>query len=99
MKNIQGNKENLKLYNEKGVKVYEFCNRFNGSYLFEYTYDNSGRPLTFKNSDGYWSKWTRDEKGNELTYEDLYGVKRGFDTPEFTMEGLVKKLGNFKLIK
>ena len=64
-----------------------------------YTYDKNGRTLTGKTSDGYWNKYTRDEKGNELTYENSYGKKRGFNVPEFTMEELIKKLGDFKLIK
>ena len=65
----------------------------------KHTRDNEGNELTYKNSNGYWNKYTRDEKGNELTYEDSRGKKRGFDTPEFTTEELVKKLGDFKLIK
>ena len=98
MKNVLGNKEDLKFYNEEGVKVYEFCTlSYTDSY--EYTYDKNGIILTSKNSTGYWSKRTRDEKGNELTYENSYGTKRGFNVSEFTMEQLVKKLGNFKLIK
>ena len=55
--------------------------------------------LTIKNSHGYWSKYARDDEGNELTYESSCGTKRGFETQEYTMEQLVKKLGNFKLIK
>ena len=98
MKNILGNKENLKLYNEVDVMVYEFYTFRDGS-SSECTYDKCGRALTLKSSSGKESKWTRDKKGNELTYENSYGEKRGFDTPEFTMEQLVAKLGDFKLIK
>ena len=99
MLNILGNKENLKLYNEVGVIVYKFYTLSDGGYSYEYTYDKNGKVLTYKNSDGYWSKYTRDEKGNELTYEDSCGTKRIFEIQEFTMEELVAKLGNFKLIK
>jgi len=53
----------------------------------------------YKSSNGYWFKNTYDEKGNELTYEDSYGRRIGFDIPEYTMEELVEKLGNFKLKK
>ena len=100
MKNILGNKKDLEFYNKDGVMVYEFHTYSDGSYFYEHTYDKNGIILTYKNSDGpFWFKWTRDDEGNELTYENSKGTKRGFDTPEFTMEQLVKKLGNFKLIK
>ena len=65
----------------------------------EYTRDKKGNGLTFKHSDGSWYECTYDEKGNRLTFKNSYGVKRGFDIPKYTMEDLVEKLGNFKLIK
>jgi hypothetical protein len=52
-----------------------------------------------KNSKGYWFKKTYAEKGNQLTYENSDGRRIGFDIPEYTMEGLVEKLGNFKIKK
>jgi len=84
MKNIKGTEENLNLFNENGIKVYEY---FKNSYGFSYerTYDSQGNELTFKNSKGTWYKHTRDSQGNELTYKDSNGVTRGFDktyTPE-----------------
>ena len=68
-------------------------------YWREYTYDKKGKALTFKDSSDYWSEYTRDEKGNLLTYKDSKGVTIGFDIPEYTMEELVEKLGNFKIKK
>jgi hypothetical protein len=65
----------------------------------EYTYDSDGRELTYKNSTGYSYEYTHDLNGNELTYKDSNGVSRGFDIPEYTMEELVEKLGNFKIKK
>jgi YD repeat-containing protein len=65
----------------------------------EYTYDEKGNTLTYKGSDGAWAEYTYDENGYLLTYKDSRGVKRGFGIPEYTMEELVRKLGNFKLIK
>ena len=65
----------------------------------ESTFDEKGNRLTFKHSDGSWYECTYDEKGNRLTFKNSYGVKRGFDIPEYTMENLVEKLGDFKLIK
>ena len=98
MKNILGNQEDLEFYNKEDVKVYEFYTlSYRNSY--ENTYDKNGEILTGKCSDGHWSKYTRDEQGNELTYEDSNGAKRILKIQEFTMEELVKKLGDFKLIK
>jgi hypothetical protein len=54
----------------------------------------------FTISNGHWWKSTYDEKSNQLTYENSFGIKKGFDIPEFTMEELVKKIGyNFKIKK
>ena len=68
-------------------------------YWEERTYDKKGNTLTYKDSRGYWFERTYDKKGNVLTSENSNGIKRGFDIPEYTMEYLVEKLGNFKLIK
>jgi hypothetical protein len=98
MKNILGKNENLILFNEQGKIVYKY-NTYSSGFWSERTYDEKGNKLTYKNSEGYWSEYTRDENGNELTYKNSVGVKRGFDIPEYTMEELVKKLGNFKIKK
>ena len=50
-------------------------------------------------SNGNWYEYTRDSNGKELTYKDSNGITRGFDIPEYTMEQLVEKLGNFKIKK
>ena len=119
MKNILGKNENLKLFNNKGKIVYQYCKESDGycreytydekgneltfkdsaGYWYEYTRDDKGKELTYKNSNGYWCEYTYDDKGNELTCKNSDGVRRGFDIPEYTMEELVQKLGNFKLIK
>jgi hypothetical protein len=65
----------------------------------EYTRDSNGNELTFKNSDGFSSERTYNSDGKELTYKDSNGEMRGFDIPEYTMEELVEKLGNFKIKK
>jgi hypothetical protein len=98
MKNILGTTENLELFNKDGVKVYEFEKDSNGDWS-EYTYDSNGYTLTRKDSNGNWYEYTRDSNGNELTYKDSNGVSRGFEIPEYTMEELVEKLGNFKIKK
>jgi len=98
MKNALGKKENLQLYNDKGDLVYKFYESYNGRWI-ESTFDDKGNELTFKNSFGDWCESTFDDKGNELTFKDSDGVKRGFDIPEYTMEELVAKLGNFKIKK
>ena len=83
-------------YNENGDRFTFKDSNGNSS---EYTYDENGKRLTFKNSDGYSWKKTYDENGNELTYKNSDGTERGFDIPELTMEQVVEKVGNFKLIK
>ena len=96
MKNILGTTENLTLYNKEGKKVYEFYTYSNG-FSDEQTRDSDGNVLTYKNSEGYSSERTRDSLGNLLTYKNSDGYSRGFDIPEYTMEELVAKLGNFKI--
>ena len=65
----------------------------------ERTYDDKGNELTYKLSNGYWCESTYDDKGDQLTFKDSNGTLRGFDIPEYTMEELVEKLGNFKIKK
>ena len=98
MKNILGKTEKLELFNNEGKKVYDFYKNSNG-YSYEYTYDSNGKVLTFKDSNGYSYEYTYDSNGKELTYKDSNGVTRCFDIPEYTMEQLVEKLGNFKIKK
>ena len=83
-------------YDKKGNKL---THKDSEGYWSERAYNKNGNQLTYKNSKGYWQKYTRDEKGNELTYENSEGTKIGFDIPEYTIKDLVKKIGNFKLIK
>jgi YD repeat-containing protein len=115
MENIFGTTERLELKDKNGVVRYRY-NRdvqytydSNGNeltfedsdgYWCKSTYDSSGNRLTSEDSHGDWSKYTYDSSGNKLTFEDSYGTKRGFDTPEYTMEELTKELGhNFKIKK
>ena len=84
------------IYDERGnVLTYENS----GGHKWEKTYDENNNVLTFKDSKGYTWEKTYDINDNELTHEDSEGNIRGFDAPELTMEQLVKKVGNFKLIK
>jgi hypothetical protein len=48
---------------------------------------------------GFSCEYTYDSHGKELTYKNSDGVTRGFDIPEYTMEELVERLGNFKIKK
>ena len=77
--NIQGKKQDLKLYNEDGVCIYKYI----------------------QHSDTYWSKWTYNDNGQKTSWENSNGDKETYtqDIPEYTMEELVDKIGNFKLIK
>jgi uncharacterized protein RhaS with RHS repeats len=98
MKNILGKTENLELFNKDGKRVYQFINYWDGVSC-EYTYDSNGNQLTYKDSGGFSSEYTYDSNGMELTFKNSNGVTRGFDIPEYTMEELVEKLGNFKIKK
>jgi hypothetical protein len=64
-------------------------------------FDRDGRLLYnfYKGLYGYSAETTYDSNGNELSYKNSDGVTRGFDVPEYTMEELVEKLGNFKIKK
>jgi hypothetical protein len=90
--NALGTFEDLELFDSNGNKVYKFITDSRRGYWQKYTYDSNGNRLTIEDSYGYWSKRTYDSNGNELTYEDSDGVKRGFDTPEHTMEELMEKI-------
>jgi YD repeat-containing protein len=98
MKNILGTTENLELFNKDGRRVYQF---YKDSYGFshEWIYDSHGNVLIYKDSNGFSCEYTYDSNGNELTYKSSDGVMRGFDIPEYTMEELVERLGNFKIKK
>ena len=98
MKNILGTTENLELFNKEGRKVYDF-GKVLGGCSYERTYDSNGNKLTYKSSNGYWSKRTYNSNGKELTYKNSNGDTRGFEIPEYTMDELVEKLGNFKIKK
>jgi len=83
-------------YNSNGKEL-TFKN--SNGYSSEKTNDSHGNILTYKDSNGFSYELTRDSNGKELTYKDSNGVMRGFDIPEYTMEELVEKLGNFKIKK
>ena len=94
MKNIQGTEDNLELFNENGIKVYEYYKNSFG-FRCEYTYDSNGKVLTSKDSDGFTCEYTRDSQGKELTYKNSKGVSRGFDKT-YTPEEVLIILKEFK---
>ena len=53
----------------------------------------------YKNSDVHSYECTYDSNGKILTSKNSDGEMRGFDIPEYTMEELVEKIGNFKIKK
>ena len=73
MKNIQGTEENLELFNENGIKVYEYFKDSNG-YWYECTYDSNGNELTYKNSNG-------ETRGFDKTYtpKEVEFIKRAVE--------------------
>ena len=72
MKNIQGTKENLELFDENGIRFYEYF-KYQSGFRYECTYDSQGNKLTYKNSNGYGYEATFDSNGKELTYKDSDG--------------------------
>ena len=70
--NIQSENKDLKLYNKEGVRVYSY-RTYSDGFWSEYTYDEKGNELTFKDSDGFWYEYTYDEEGNKLTYKNSKG--------------------------
>ena len=94
-----------KTYDENGNQLtYKDSKGFSN----ERTYDENGNQLTYKDSNGFSNERTYDDDGNVLTYKNSQGaiIKRICRisqqhkvVQEFTMEQLVEKVGNFKLIK
>ena len=79
MKNI---KEYLKsedkeiiLYHKNGKMSLKYLEFSNGDWM-EYTYNDNGNKLTYKNSSDYWDEYTYDDNGNELTYKSSRGYWR-----------------------
>lgn len=63
-------------------------------------FDKKGNKIYYENSLGLWEKREYDSKGNEIYFEDSDGgVIDNRTIPEYTMEQLVEKLGNFKIKK
>jgi hypothetical protein len=96
MKNIKEylkieNKE-ITLYHKNGGIAFFYWEGENEEWN-ERAYHTSGRLLTYKDSSGYWARYTCDEDGDELTFENSKGNKRGFDVEEMTMEQICKALG------
>jgi len=84
MKNIQGTEVNLELFNENGIKVYEYF-KYQYAHSYECTYDSNGNELTYKDSNGYSYEATYDSDNKELTYKNSDGLTRGFDKT-YTLE-------------
>jgi uncharacterized LabA/DUF88 family protein len=49
---------------------------FSNGFINEYTYNEQGKQLTFKDSDGYSSEYTYNEQGQEETYKNSNGKYR-----------------------
>lgn len=72
MKNAFGTKENLELFNESGIRVYNYWN--SGTLITQTIYNSNGKHLKSKRSDGFTSKSTFDSFGHELSYKDSNGI-------------------------
>ena len=73
MKNILGTQEDLTLYNKAGIITYKFIKGLSDDYYLEKTYNENGKVLTFKDSDGSSYEHTYDKNGNMLTYKNSNG--------------------------
>lgn len=67
------------------------------SYWAKIEYDSKGNQIYFENSEGYWEKNEFDSNGDRIYRENSDGVIEDNRVPEYTMEELVEKIGNFKL--
>ena len=76
MKNIKeylkSEDEEIILYHKNGKVSLKYL-EFSGGDWLEYTYNDNGNELTYKNSSGYWVEHTYDDNGNELTYKNSNG--------------------------
>ena len=70
MKNIQGTEDNLELFDENGIRFYEYFKCLDG-FSCEYTRDSNGNVLTYKDSTGV-------SRGFDKTYtlEEAEFIKR-----------------------
>ena len=103
MKNIKeylkSEDKDIRFYHKNGKEALHYLEGESGEWD-ESTYHTSGIMLTYKKFNGDWGKFTRDQDGKALTYEDSTGYKRGFDIEEMTMEQVCKALGKtIKIIK
>ena len=93
MKNKYGTTLNIEERNSKGYLVYTFFSIENDDYV-EYTYDDNGIELTYRNSDGDYE--IRREKVTKEEYEEfLNSYKKEFDEDhalDMVMNGMVDDL-------
>jgi len=79
MKNIKeylkSDDKEIRLYHKNGKMSIRYLEVSNGDWM-EYTYDDNGNRLTYKNSKVYWLESTYDDNGNKLTYKDSSGYWR-----------------------
>ena len=86
-------------FDSKGNQIY--CENLHGFWI-KTEYDSDGNEIYCENSKGYWYKHEYNSQGNEIYYESSNGYikdDRPKPIPEYTMEELVAKLGEFKIKK
>ena len=78
----------------------EIYSEDSNGFWYKNEFDSSGNEIYSEDSNGFWFRREFDLSGNEIYYEDSTGVlKDDHFIPEYTMEELVEKLGNFKIKK
>lgn len=85
----------FEIFDKKGNIIYD---EDSDGYWGKRKYDSQGNQIYYEDSEGYWAKREFDSQGNGIYYEDSDGeVIDKRIIPEYTMEELIKKIGNFKL--
>ena len=82
-------------YDLQGNLIYE---ESSDGYWEQCKYDSNGNEIYLEDSDGYWEKSEYDSQGNLNYLENSDGlIEDNRNIPEYSMEELVEKIGNFKL--
>ena len=86
-------------YNSQGNEIY--CESSDG-YWYKHEYNSQSNRIYYEDSNGYWTKYEYDSDDNQMYCQSSNGYikdDRPKPIPEYTMEELVAKLGEFKIKK
>lgn len=87
----------FEIFDKNGNGIYS---EYSNGFWVKSEYDAKGNRIYYNDSNSFWSKGKFDSKCNRIYYENSDGIiKDNRNIPEYTMEELVEKIGNFKLKK